>query len=342
MLGPRSLIVALFVLALLAAGGFIGYVNQTLDQPLGALADGQIIQVEPGSSLAAVSRGLAAEGILPHPHYLNWFARLQGTATQVKAGEYRLTSATTPRSLLDQLVSGQVYLHQLTILEGWRADQMLAAIRAHPAIAVTEATLEELMAELGQPDLHPEGQFFPDTYSFPRGTTDAALMTQAHQALRERLVAAWDSRQPDLPLDSPYQALILASIVEKETALDSERSRIAGVFVRRLNKGMRLQTDPTVIYGLGASFDGNLRRRDLNRDTPYNTYTRSGLPPTPIALAGEQSLRAAVQPAAEEALYFVATGAGDGSHYFSASLEEHNEAVMRYLQRLREARQDAP
>lgn len=342
MMGPRSLMVVLLLLVLLAAGGFVGYVNQTLDQPMAVAADGQFLQVESGSSLAAVSRGLAAEGILPHPTYLNWFARLQGTATQVKAGEYWLTPDTTPRGLLDQLVSGQVYLHQLTILEGWRADQMLTAIRAHPAITVTEVTLDELMAELGQPGLHPEGQFFPDTYAFPRGTTDLALMTQAHEALRARLAAAWAARQPELPLASPYQALILASIVEKETALDAERSRIAGVFVRRLDKGMRLQTDPTVIYGLGAGFDGNLRRRDLNRDTPYNTYTRSGLPPTPIALAGEQSLRAAVQPAAGEALYFVATGTGDGSHYFSTSLEEHNEAVMRYLQRLREAREDAP
>ena len=163
-------------------------------------------------------------------------------------------------------------------------------------------------------------------------------MAQAHRALRERLADAWQARQGELPLADAYEALILASIVEKETALDSERNRVAGVFVRRLQKGMRLQTDPTVIYGLGDEFDGDLRRRDLNRDTPYNTYTRRGLPPTPIALAGEQSLRAAVQPADEEALYFVATGAGDGGHYFSATLAEHNEAVMRYLKRLRETR----
>lgn len=342
MMGPRSLIIAFVLLLVLGAGGFLAHVDTALDEPLILGPDGQFVQVEMGSSLAGVTRQLAAGGALQRPAYLNWYARFQGTATQIKAGEYLLTASTTPRTLLRQLVSGQVYLHQLTILEGWQAKQMLQAVREHPAITATEFTLEQLMTKLDPAALHPEGQFFPDTYRFPRGTTDVALLGQAHAALTERLAAAWQQRQPDLLLKSSYEALILASIVEKETALDSERDRIAGVFLRRLQKRMRLQTDPTVIYGLGDAFDGNLRRRDLRRDTPYNTYTRGGLPPTPIALAGEQSLLAAVNPADEQALYFVATGNGDGSHYFSASLEEHNQAVMRYLKRLREQQDPTP
>lgn len=341
-MGPKSVLALVVALLLLAAGGVIAYVNMTLDQPLAVDGDGYFVHVESGSSLAAVSRDLAVAGVLATPSHLKWYGRLTGRATQIKAGEYLVVPGTTPRALLEQLVSGDVYLHQLTILEGWRAEQMLAAVREHPAISATDVTLGILMAELGSPELHPEGQFFPDTYRFPRGTKDVALMAQAHAALKERLAAAWQQRQADLPLDSPYQALILASIVEKETALDSERSRIAGVFIRRLEKRMRLQTDPTVIYGLGASFDGNLRRRDLSQDTPYNTYTRLGLPPTPIALAGGQSLQAAVQPTHETALYFVATGAGDGSHYFSSSLEEHNQAVTRYLERLRDGKGRSP
>jgi UPF0755 protein len=190
------------------------------------------------------------------------------------------------------------------------------------------------MAELGEPGVHPEGQFFPDTYFFPRGTTDLELLRTAHQAMRDHLAKAWDSRDPDAPLHGPYEALILASIIEKETALPAERKLISGVFQQRLKRGMRLQTDPTVIYGMGETFDGNLRRQDLEHDTPYNTYTRGGLPPTPIALPGNASLEAAVQPQATDALYFVATGRGDGSHTFSATLEEHERAVRDYVRRL--------
>jgi UPF0755 protein len=191
------------------------------------------------------------------------------------------------------------------------------------------------MAAIGASGVHPEGQLFPDTYRFPKGTTDLALLRIAHDALARRLEEAWQRRSPDVVLQTPYEALILASIVEKETALQSERPLISGVFQQRLRRNMRLQTDPTVIYGLGSSFDGNLRRQDLERDTPYNTYTRLGLPPTPIALVGAAALEAAVAPAPSDALYFVATGRGDGSHRFSATLEEHEHAVSEYLQRLR-------
>jgi UPF0755 protein len=195
-----------------------------------------------------------------------------------------------------------------------------------------------LMTALGAPDLHPEGQFFPDTYLFDRGDTDVDLLRRARERLQTELAAAWEARVAELPLDSPYQMLILASIVEKETALASERPRIAGVFIRRLRLGMRLQTDPTVIYGLGAGFDGNLRRRDLEHDGPYNTYTRTGLPPTPIAAVGREALAAVARPDEREDLYFVATGMGDGSHEFSRTLAEHERAVARYLQRLRQRR----
>jgi UPF0755 protein len=211
------------------------------------------------------------------------------------------------------------------------------------ALAANEAVLNanadrsdaDIMRALGEPAVHPEGQFFPDTYRFPRGTTDLELLTIAHRRMQDELRNAWAKRAADLPLASSYEALILASIVEKETALERERAQIAGVFVERLRRGMRLQTDPTVIYGMGLSYAGNIRRADLSRDTPYNTYTRPGLPPTPIAMPSRESLQAAVQPDVTGALFFVATGAGDGSHYFSKTLAEHNLAVRRYLRELR-------
>jgi UPF0755 protein len=208
-------------------------------------------------------------------------------------------------------------------------------VRSHSAIDASALDNEAIMAALGAPGVHPEGQFFPDTYRFPRGTRDLDVLRLAHQALATRLDSVWRNRSPDVSLENEYEALILASIIEKETALPSERRRIAGVFHERLRRNMRLQTDPTVIYGLGDTFDGNLRRQDLERDTPYNTYTRAGLPPTPIALPGAGSLEAAVTPEMSGAIYFVATGRGDGSHYFSTTLEEHERAVREYLRQLR-------
>jgi UPF0755 protein len=229
-----------------------------------------------------------------------------------------------------------VVLHQFTVVEGWRFTDLLTAVRAHAAVRSLDMVAADIMAELGKPGAAPEGQFLPDTYVFPKGTTDLQVLRLAHEALIERLGAAWAERSPDTVLSDPYEALILASIIEKETALPSERGLISGVFQARLQRGMRLQTDPTVIYGLGDAFDGNLRRRDLARDTPYNTYTRRGLPPTPIALPGVASLQAAVNPELTGALYFVATGEPDGSHSFSATVEEHNAAVRRYLDRTRQ------
>ena len=323
--------------ALLAAttGGGVLYGWSALDQPLTIAQDGEWLEVEPGSSLGAISRELAARRIVEHPGVLRYFGRLRGDATRIHAGEYRLMPGLTSRSLLDQLVAGQVYLHQMAVIEGWRFEELRSALRAHPAVIPSELESDEIMEALGAPGVHPEGQFAPDTYSFARGTPELEILEQAHRTLQDQLEMIWNERSPVVALETPYEALILASIIEKETALTTERRQISGVFSRRLQRGMRLQTDPTVIYGLGADFDGNLRRADLDRDTPYNTYTRRGLPPTPIALAGSDALRAAVDPDESLALYFVATGLADGSHTFSATLEEHNQAVAAYLRRLR-------
>jgi UPF0755 protein len=296
-----------------------------------------LLDVPSGTPLGRVSAELASRGVLEHPRVLTWYARLSGDATRIHAGEYALQKGMTPLDLLERLVAGQVVMHQLTVVEGWRFADLKRVLRAHPAIAATDLADDEIMAQLGHPELHPEGQFLPDTYSFPKGTIDVELLRRAHAALQERLAAAWERRSPDVQVATAYEALTLASIIEKETALGSERRLISGVFHQRLRRGMRLQTDPTVIYGLGDGFDGDLRRRDLTTDTPYNTYTRAGLPPTPIALPSGPSIDAAVDPEATDALYFVATGLPDGSHFFSATLEEHNRAVERYLERLRNA-----
>ena len=320
--------------AIVGATAFADFAWRALHAELPIPAQGAWLDVASGTPLRRVTADLAQRKLLVHPVLLDVYARLRGDATRIRAGEYQLLPGMTPLSLVDKLVSGQVYLHQLTIVEGWRFADLLAVVRADPAIRAGSLDGAAIMAELGEPGVHPEGQFFPDTYSFPRGTTDLELLRTAHQAMRDHLAKAWDTRDPSLPLRDPYEALILASIIEKETALPTERKLISGVFQQRLRRGMRLQTDPTVIYGIGETFDGNLRRQDLERDTPYNTYTRAGLPPTPIALPGNASLEAAVQPQATDALYFVATGRGDGSHAFSATLEEHDRAVRDYLKRL--------
>jgi UPF0755 protein len=326
----------LTVIALLGAGvAATAFAWRTLNAPLAMPAEGTWLEVENGMSLRRVAAQLGERGVLPHPWLLTAYARATGDATRIRAGEYQLPSGTTPLSLLARLVSGQVYLHQMTIVEGWRFTELLRALRSNPAIVASALDGPGIMTALGEPGVHPEGQFFPDTYSFAKGTTELDVLRQAHQALQAHLGGAWQSRAADTLLKSPYEALILASIIEKETALPAERRLIAGVFHERLRRNMRLQTDPTVIYGLGESFDGNLRRNDLERDTPYNTYTRGGLPPTPIALPGAGALDAAVMPEISGAVYFVATGRGDGSHHFSATLEEHERAVRDYLRQLR-------
>jgi UPF0755 protein len=334
---PRRLIVtAVGVVGLGAVLAFAASWSwRQLNQPLDLPADGIFVEVERGASLSRVTARLAGQEVLRHPRLLDWYAGWSGAATGIHAGEYRLAPGLTGLGLIDMLARGQVYLHQYTIIEGLRFDDVLERLRAHPAIAATDGGGPDIMAALGEPSLHPEGQFLPDTYTFPRGTTDVALLGWAHDALEALLAQSFEARTEFGVLTSPYEGLILASIIEKETALDSERALVSGVFHERLRRGMRLQTDPTVIYGLGDGFDGNLTRAHLDTDTPYNTYTRRGLPPTPIALAGVASIRAAFAPVDEGYLYFVATGEPDGSHSFSRTLEDHNEAVRRYLERAR-------
>jgi UPF0755 protein len=336
------------VAGVVAVAATLWYVDRYLDAPLPVPED-TLFEVPPGQGLGGVARALEAQSLLQHPRLLALYGRYTGEAARIKAGEYRIPVGETPRSLLARLVAGRVFTRSVTIPEGWTFDEALDHLRTRPALGIETEGLggEALQAAVwGNDEPLPggrlEGWFFPDTYLYTRSESDLTLLRRGVERMREELAAAWEARSPDLPLKTAYDALILASIIEKETALDEERPKVAGVMVRRLERGMRLQTDPTVIYGLGDAFDGNIRRADLTRDTPYNTYTRAGLPPTPIALPGRASLRAAVAPEDGDALYFVATGEPDGSHYFSATLEEHNAAVRRYLERRRRGDPETP
>jgi len=322
--------------ALVVLAGY-GVLQRWLDTPLAVGAAPLEIEIPRGQPLAVTARQLAERGVLDHPRWLQLYARATGADARIRAGEYAVPAGTTPRSLLALLESGAVIQHAVTIVEGWTFRELRAALEAEPYLDHTLAGQDAaaVMVALGEPGMPAEGLFFPDTYLFGKGTTDLEILRLARNRMRRELEAAWAARAADLPVHSAYEALILASIVEKETALASERPRIAGVFTERLRIGMRLQTDPTVIYGLGTDFDGNLRRADLERDGPYNTYTRAGLPPTPIALPGAEALRAAVNPDERGELYFVATGLADGSHEFSRTLKEHQAAVSRYLVRYR-------
>lgn len=341
MLRRLAVAVACLVAAgLLAVGGFAWYMQQRLSATISVPEGGTTVLIEPGTPFARAVSNLAEQGIIDDPRWLSWYGRLNGDASRLRAGEYFIEAGIDQRELLEKLVSGDVHLYSFTIVEGWTFRELLAALQRQPAI-VSTLTAEDaarLLEDLGAEYSHPEGLFLPETYRFPRGTKDVEILRQAHELLLEVLSDAWAARAVGLPLNTPYEALTLASIIEKETALASERPRIAGVFIRRLQQGMRLQTDPTVIYGLGDAFTGNLTRRHLRSDTPYNTYTRGGLPPTPIALPGEAAIRAAVTPADGREIYFVATGLGDGSHKFSETKDEHDAAVREYLARQRAQR----
>ncbi len=317
------------VAALAVAGGLAYRLSAFAERPL-HLEERQTLEVPPGSNLTRIAAELERRGIVDSALDLRLLHRWKGQGRAIHAGEYALEPGMTPLDLLDRLGAGEVIQHALTIIEGWTFRQLTGALWRHPRIEPTLKGLsdEAIMARLGHPGEHPEGRFYPDTYHFPAGTSDLEFLRRAYDAMARRLAEEWRNRAPGLPLKTPYEALILASIIEKETGRPEERAEIAGVFIRRLQKGMRLQTDPTVIYGLGEAFDGNLRRRDLRRDTPYNTYTRKGLPPTPIAMPGGESIHAALHPRPGKSLYFVARG--DGSHHFSETLEEHNRAVRKY------------
>ena len=289
------------------------------------------LHIRPGDSLSVVVRELAARGWFEHSGYLRFEAWRRRLAGRIHAGEYLVEPGMSAAALLELIIAGKVVQHALTLPEGWTFSRILAALRDNPLISntLTSSDPGRIMAAIGYPGYAAEGRFFPDTYYFTAGETDLSLLRRAMRRMQMVLQEEWQQRAADLPYRSSYQALILASLVEKEAALAEERAKIAGVFVRRLQKNMKLQTDPTVIYALGDEFDGNLRRADLTRDSPYNTYRYKGLPPTPIAAAGRASIRAAMQPEPGAALYFVATGEG-GRHHFSRTLAEHNKAVAEY------------
>lgn len=286
--------------------------------------------IKPGSGIRSASQQIAQSGVPLQPTLFEILARGTGKGAKIKAGTYEVKPGTTPAALIDQLVRGEFAQESLVIIEGWTFKQMRQAIASHKGLKQDTASWseKELLAKVAPEHRNAEGLFFPDTYRFAKGVSDLQIYKQAYSLMMKRLSQEWEMRESGLPYRSPYEALIMASIVEKETGVEADRKMVAGVFVNRLKLGMMLQTDPTVIYGMGERFDGNIRKRDLLTDTPYNTYTRNGLPPTPIALPGRASLAAALHPAQTKALYFVARG--DGSSQFSNSLQEHERAVDKY------------
>lgn len=322
-------------IALVAALLVLALAQQYLHRPLATLPEERIFEIEAGTPLARLSRDLRDRGIIEYPALFSLLARLRGFEQEIRHGVYELPAGATPSELLNLFVSGRTRQFRLTLIEGWTFAQALAEIQRSEGIELQlqDMTPEAIAQAMNLDVPMPEGMIFPDTYFYAAGDTDLQILLRANARLREILDLEWESRSEELSLDSPYQALILASIVEKEAAGNEQRGLIAGVFLRRLQMNMRLQSDPTVIYGLGSRFDGDLRAADLDETTPYNTYRINGLPPTPIALAGLESIRASLRPTASDYLYFV--GTNDGNHYFSETLEEHNAAVDCY-QRNRE------
>jgi len=326
----RRFLVTVFLLgallAIAAAGAGLWWVYQPLRTP----AQATDLSIDPGTLPRGVAQAVADSGVDVNPDLLFLWFRLSGQDRQIKAGSYELEPGITPHRLLRKLARGEEALQAVVLVEGWNFRQVRAALLKEAQLKPDTKGLDDaaVMALLGRPGVHPEGRFFPDTYTYSRGSSDVALLRRALHAMDRRLEAAWAQRTPEAMTKTPAEALILASIVEKETGKPADRPLVSSVFNNRLRVGMPLQTDPTVIYGMGEAFDGNLRKKDLQTDTPWNTYTRAGLPPTPIAMPGKASLLAAVQPPASKALYFVARG--DGTSQFSATLDEHNRAVNKY------------
>lgn len=324
----KRLFFTLILLLLLAAAGAAAWAWHWWRAPLPLAAESVEFTVEPGMTPRAVARGWVQAGVRVDERLLFAAFRLSGAAPRLRAGSFALQAGDSPERLLQKLTRGEEQLESLRVIEGWTFAQLRQQLASSPGLKPAPADDAALMQALGLTGLAPEGRFYPDTYRYGRGVSALTVLREAHAALQRELDAAWAQRSPDTPLKTPEELLILASIVEKETGSEADRGLVAGVFVNRLRIGMRLQTDPTVIYGLGSRFDGNLRKIDLLTDTPYNSYTRAGLPPTPIALPGRASLRAAARPAPTKALYFVARG--DGSSEFSETLEAHNRAVAKY------------
>ena len=326
----RAAVLGVLAVVLLLAAALAAAAAWWLQRPLPLASDRVELSIEAGSTPRQIANAWVAAGIQTSPWLLYEWFRWSGQARRIRAGSYEIDRQVSPRQLLRKMVLGDETLATVRIIEGWNFRQLRAELARAEALRPTTATLSdaEVMALLGAPALSPEGRFFPDTYAYSKGSTDLAVLQRAYHAMQQRLGAAWESRATDTPLRSADEALTLASIVEKETGVATDRPKVAGVFTNRPRLGMPLQTDPSVIYGLGTQFDGNLRKRDLQADTPYNTYTRAGLPPTPIAMPGKASLEAAVRPEATKALYFVARG--DGSSEFSETLPAHNRAVNQY------------
>jgi len=326
----KRVLVALALIAVAAAAAIAYGWHAYRAAPLSMESSPLRVRIERGMSVAAIAEAMQRAGIEVPAWRLRLAARLRGDARSIKAGVYEFASPVTLAGVLDKMVRGEVVLADLTVVEGWTFAQMRASIAAHPELLHDSVAMGdvEILRRIGAEETQPEGLFFPSTYRFSPGSSDLDVYRQSYRLLKATLEEAWNARQPGLPLADPYQALVMASIIEKETGQEADRAKVSAVFVNRLRVGMPLQSDPTTIYGIGERFDGNLRKRDLLADTPYNTYTRRGLPPTPIALPGRASILAAVQPASIRALYFVARG--DGSSEFSDDLAAHNRAVARY------------
>ena len=320
----------LVALAVVLGGAAAAGAAWWLQRPLPLAGPSAELSIEAGSTPREIAQAWVDAGVMTSPGLLYEWFRWSGQARKIRAGSYEIGRGATPRTLLDKMVQGRETLEAVRFIEGWTLRQLRSQLAQAPSLKPTTAALSDaqLMAALGAPGVPAEGRFFPDTYVYSRGVSDLTVLRRAHRSMQQRLAEAWGQRAPDSPLKTPDELLTLASIVEKETGREADRGLVAGVFINRLRIGMPLQTDPTVIYGLGPAFDGNLRKRDLLADTPFNTYTRGGLPPTPIALPGRASLRAAVRPQATKALYFVARG--DGTSVFSDTLAEHNRAVNKY------------
>ena len=335
-----SVIAVLALAAIVVTGIAFARVSSFLDTPVGLAEETVPFSIPQGASFGSVATELEQQGIIDSSRMLRIYARWSDQAGKIQAGEYVIANDTTPRKILEQFTSGAVKLYSFTIIEGWNRWDLLKALHTHPQIdaTLTDEDWPALLEQFGADTSHPEGLFLPETYHFPNETSDRTVLQQAYELLQQALAEEWADRSEASIVETPYEALVLASIIEKETARVDERKRIAGVFTRRLEKRMRLQTDPTVIYGIGRDFNGNLTRKDLRTATPYNTYTQRGLPPTPIAMPGRAAIHAALHPADGDEIYFVATGLPDGSHKFSVTKEEHDAAVAEYLKRLRSNR----
>ncbi len=332
-------VVAVGAVAVIAYQRYLGFA----DAAMTGIDDGETLVVDAGDTLPKVLRKLRALGVESHDFEWRALAKQMGPAGRIQIGEYALAPGMTPRELLAHMRDGKVVSYRFTIVEGWNIRDLRAALAKARPLKQDGAQLDDsaLMRALGLGAQHPEGRFLPETYQYTRSDSDLDVLKRAAAAMEKALAEAWAGHDPALPLQTPYELLTLASIIEKETGAPEERPQIAGVFVRRLKVPMRLETDPTVIYGMGSTYNGNIRRRDLDTDTPYNTYTRDGLPPTPISMPGRAALQAAAHPAPGDALFFVAVGDGSGRHVFTRTYAEHQTAVADYLKRYREQRADA-